>query len=146
MRKVIITTIHKFAEAGACEVHLATGFQNIIYDHPRFPADLRERVYAHIKEAHANQWKEGQTEEQFIYKNRKRGLGTFKREFWELPQDVRAEIGVALEEQFSFLFEQLGVPASAAMVAAHVQAPEIHKTPADFGLAGELEIGEDLAD
>jgi fructose/tagatose bisphosphate aldolase len=137
---------HKFAEVGACEVHLATGFQNIIYDHDRFPAELREAVYAHIKEAHAKQWKEGQTEEQFIYQNRKRGLGPFKREFWVLEEDARAEIGAALQAQFAFLFDQLAVGDTAEMVQAHVHPPEIHRVPTDFGLEGELEISEDLAD
>jgi len=28
---------HKFKEHGAVEVHLATGFQNLIFDHPYFP-------------------------------------------------------------------------------------------------------------
>ena len=137
---------HKFAEVGACEVHLATGFQNIIYDHPLFPAELREEVYAYVKEHFADQWKEGQTEEQFLYKNRKRGLGPFKRAFWDLPAETRAAIGEALEKQFGFLFEQLGVTDTVRMVEDHVQPPEIHKTPADFGLEGELEIGADLAD
>ena len=137
---------HKFAEAGACEVHLATGFQNIIYDHPLFPADLREEVYAYIKEHFADQWKEGQTEEQFIYKNRKRGLGPFKRAFWDLPEETRVAIGEALEKQFGFLFEQLGVVDTVEMVAKYVRPPEMHKAPADFGLEGKLEVGEDLAD
>jgi fructose/tagatose bisphosphate aldolase len=137
---------HKFAEAGACEVHLATGFQNIIYDHELFPTELRDEVYAYIKEKHANEWKEGQTEEQFIYKTRKRGLGPFKQQFWGLDEHIRAEIGQALEAQFGFLFEQLGVMNTAEMTAKHVQPLEIHKTPADFGITGELEISEDLAD
>ncbi len=137
---------HKFSAADACEVHLATGFQNIVYDHERFPAKLREEVYAHIKKANADQWKEGQTEEQFIYKNRKRGLGPFKQEFWGLPEETRQAIGQALEEQFAFLFKQLGVIETNGMVADHVRPLETHKTPADFGLEGELEIGADLAD
>ncbi|MBN1955787.1 MAG: class II fructose-bisphosphate aldolase [Anaerolineae bacterium] len=131
---------HKFTESGACEVHLATGFQNMIYDHDQFPADLREQAYSYIREAHAKYWKEGQTEEQFIYSNRKRALGAFKRAFWDLPQGVREEIGQALEEQFGFLFEELGVPDTVDVVARHIQAPEVHKSAADFGLAGELEI------
>ncbi len=137
---------HKFAEAGACEVHLATGFQNIIYDHPLFPADLREEIYAYVKEHFADQWKEGQTEEQFIYKNRKRGLGPFKRAFWDLPEATRAAIGEALERQFGFLFEQLGVVGTRGLVARYVQAPEMHKTPRDFGVEGEVEIAAGLAD
>jgi fructose/tagatose bisphosphate aldolase len=137
---------HKFAEAGACEVHLATGFQNIILDHALFPGELREEIYAHIKEAHADKWKEGQTEEQFLYKNRKRGLGPFKRELWELPEEVRGETGKALEKQFGFLFEELGVESTTGMVASFIRPPEIHKTPADFGSEAELEISEGLAD
>jgi hypothetical protein len=137
---------HKFAESGACEVHLATGFQNIIFDHDRFPEDLREKVYDYIREAYADRWKEDQTEEQFIYKNRKRGLGRFKRDFWDIPADVRAEIIEQLQEKFAFLFEQLTVTDTAEMVEEHVETYEIHKTPADFGFSGELEVSEGLAD
>jgi fructose/tagatose bisphosphate aldolase len=137
---------HKFAEAGAVEVHLATGFQNIIYEHEQFPNDLKQRAYAYLKEAYADRWAEDQTEEQFLYENRKRALGTFKQDFWDLPQDVREAIGEALQEQFAFLFEQLNVGDTAALVSEHIDAPEIHKTPADFGVTGELAADEDLAD
>jgi fructose/tagatose bisphosphate aldolase len=137
---------HKFVEADACEVHLATGFQNIVYDHSLFPADLREEIYAHIKDKHSNQWKEGQTEEQFTYQNRKRGLGPFKRNLWDLPEATRKEIGQDLEKQFGFLFEQLGVVDTVDLVQAHVKPIGIHKTPAEFGISGELEIDDDLAD
>ncbi len=137
---------HKFAKADACEVHLATGFQNIIYEHPGFPDDLRQRIYDHVKEVHASAWKEGQTEEQFIYKNRKRGFGPFKREIWDVPAEVREEIGQALEEQFGFLFEQLGVTNTVELVEQHVAAPEIHKRPGDFVAKGKIVADADLAD
>lgn len=137
---------HKFAETGACEVHLATGFQNLIYDHARFPADLLGEIYAYLRRAHADEWKEGKTEEQFLYETRKKALGPFKRELWGLPEAVRAAMAQDLEAQFAFLFEQLGVQDTAEMVARWVQAPEVHKSPADFGLKGELESGEGLAD
>jgi len=137
---------HKFAEVDACEVHLATGFQNIIYEHPRFPDDLRQQIYAHVKEVHVSQWKEGQTEEQFIYKNRKRGFGAFKQEVWDILADVREEIGQALEEQFGFLFEQLGVANTVELVEQHVAAPEIHKNPDDFASKGKIAADADLAD
>ena len=137
---------HKFAEADACEVHLATGFQNIIYDHHLFPADLREEIYTHIKDKHSNQWKEGQTEEQFVYQNRKRGLGPFKRNLWDLPEGTRDEIGRDLEAQFGFLFEQLGVVDTVDLVQAHGKPIRLQKGPADFGISGDLEIDEDLAD
>ncbi len=137
---------HTFPEAEACEVHLATGFQNLIYDHPLLPASLRDEIYAYIKEHHANEWKEGKTEEQFLYETRKKGLGPFKREFWSLPPEIRVNMGRDLEAQFGFLFEQLGIVGTREMVTRHVQAPEIHKTPADFGVTAALGDIEGLAD
>ncbi len=32
---------HNFPRVETAEIHLATGFQNALYDHPEFPADLR---------------------------------------------------------------------------------------------------------
>lgn len=137
---------HKFPEVGTAEIHLATAFQNYLYDHPLFPAALREEVYAYLHKHHAGEWKEGKTEEQFLYEVRKKALGPFKREIWSLPEDVRAEIRRGLEEQFGFLFEQLGVTNTADLIARYVKPPEIHKTPADFGAEKALSIGEGLAD
>ncbi len=45
---------NQFPKNGACEVHLATGFQNIVYDHPAMPAEFREKVYEHIRSAYAS--------------------------------------------------------------------------------------------
>ncbi len=100
---------HHFPEHEACEVHLATGFQNIIYDHPELPDDFREHVYAHLRETCAGERKEGQTEEQFLYKTRKKGFGPLKRDWWNLPKPVRGAIGQTLEEKFAFLIDQLRV-------------------------------------
>ena len=36
--------------AGACEIHLATDFQNMVYEHPQFPAALKTEMYAWIRE------------------------------------------------------------------------------------------------
>ncbi len=137
---------HKFPEVGTAEIHLATAFQNLLYDHALFPADLREEIYAYLRKEHASDWKEGKTEEQFLYEARKKALGPFKRELWNLPEEVRATVGQELEAQFGFLFEQLGVTDTAEMVARHVCPPEIHKTPADFGAEKALSISEGLAD
>jgi hypothetical protein len=101
---------HFFPEKETVEIHLATGFQNIIYDHDAFPADMRKAVYDHLNKAHGDERKEGQTDEQFIYKTRKKGFGPFKKQMWDLPADVKGPICDALKEQFAFLFEQLGMP------------------------------------
>ncbi|RME45347.1 MAG: aldolase [Chloroflexi bacterium] len=140
------SAFRKFAETGACEVHLATGFQNLIYEHPALPAEVREKAYAYIKEHHADEWKEGQTEDQFIYKTRKKAFGGIKADWWSLPPDVLHQIGVALEDKFAFLFEQLNVPGTRDLVNQFVQAPEIHKAPEDFVPKTELAMAKDLAD
>lgn len=63
---------HMFPETGTSEVHLATGFQNIIFDSSHLPAGFREEVYNYIKTEFAKERKEDQTEEQFIYSTRKK--------------------------------------------------------------------------
>jgi fructose/tagatose bisphosphate aldolase len=101
---------HRFREVETAEIHLATSFQNQVYDSPLFPEHLRQEIHAYLKEKHSGEWKEGQTEAQFIYSSRKRAIGPFKRQVWELPPDVRAALRQQLEERFAFLFQQLGVP------------------------------------
>lgn len=140
------SAFRKFAEEGACEVHLATGFQNLIYEHEALPAEVREKAYAYIKEHHADEWKEGQTEDQFIYKTRKKAFGGVKSDWWGLSDDVLREIRVGLEDKFAFLFEQLNVTNTRTMVNRFVEAPEIHKSPEDFVPQTELKMAKDLAD
>jgi len=59
----------RFPAMGTAEIHLATGFQNIIYDSSNFPKDLKEKIYEYITTQLKDEWKEKDTEEQFIYKN-----------------------------------------------------------------------------
>ena len=39
-----------FPRIETAEIHLATNFQNIIFDHPRLPAELRERLRSWVDE------------------------------------------------------------------------------------------------
>ena len=73
-----------FPRVGACEIHLATDFQNMVYDHPQFPADLKAEMYAWIRENATEERKPKDTEEQFIYKARKKAIGPFKRRMWSM--------------------------------------------------------------
>ncbi len=117
----------KFPEMETAEIHLATNFQNIFYDHPAFPADLKERMYEHCRQNFPDERKPGDTEQQFIYKARKKALGAFKRELWEIPEDSRAHIRETLREQFAFLFRKLRVDGTAATVGRIVAAPEMRR-------------------
>src|SRR5436189_208969 len=67
-----------FPKCEAIEIHLATNFQNIVFDHPRLPAEFRRELNDWVKGECKDEWKKGDTEEQFIYKSRKRAIGPFK--------------------------------------------------------------------
>jgi fructose/tagatose bisphosphate aldolase len=99
----------RFPATGTAEIHLATGFQNIIYDSKTFPDQLRAKIYDHLRAELKGEWKEKDTEEQFIYKTRKKGFGPFKPELWQLPNEVRDKICAELEGKFAFLFDKLKV-------------------------------------
>jgi len=114
-----------FPRVGACEIHLATDFQNMIYEHAQYPADLKSEMYAWLREHAAEERKPKDTEEQFIYKARKKALGPFKNRMWNLGEDVRKAIGQSLEERFAFLMKQLEINDTAPVVARFVKAPQI---------------------
>ena len=111
---------HLFPETGTVEVHLATGFQNIIYDSPHFPQGLMEKINTHLLEQYSDERKSGDTEEQFLYKTRKKAFGDFKKEMWGMPTDNLKKIGEALEERFSYLFQKLDVVNTAELVEKYV--------------------------
>jgi fructose/tagatose bisphosphate aldolase len=111
-----------FPQAGTAEVHLATGFQNIIYDSPHFPRELLATINNHLLDSYAGERKAGETTEQFLYKTRKRAFGDFKKEIWGLSEDSIEGIGEALEKQFSFLFQQLNVVNTVDLVKRYVAA------------------------
>ncbi len=135
-----------FPQNEACEVHLATNFQNIAFEH--LPAGLREEMFAWTREHCADERKPTDTDGQFIYKARKKSIGPFKAKAWQLPDSARGPIREAWEKQFGFLFDQLGIAGTADLVRKHVEPVILHKTPADFGAkpATPDEAARDLAD
>jgi fructose/tagatose bisphosphate aldolase len=116
---------HRFPEAETAEVHLATGFQNFLYEHPLFPAELYAQVEEFCNTECADERSEGQTEAQFVYKTRKKALGPIKRQLWDL--DVKDQIIADQQAKMKFIFEQLGITGNKATVEKFVKAPERHK-------------------
>jgi hypothetical protein len=114
-----------FPRAGACEIHLATDFQNMVYEHPGFPADLKAEMYAWVREHALEERKPNDTEEQFIYKARKKAIGPFKQRMWSIDEAARRAIGESLEERFSFLMTQLKINETAAVVSRCVTVREL---------------------
>jgi len=111
---------HKFPETETAEVHLATEFQNMIYESKRFPQDLKNKIYDWLKINAAQELKEGETEEQFIYKTRKKALGPFKKEIMGLPKETRDAIAGEIEDKFDFLFKQLNTVNNKELMDKHV--------------------------
>lgn len=96
-----------FTKRETAEVHLATAFQNMVYDSANFPEGLKKEVYAHLLDEHASEKSEKDTEEQFIYKTRKKGFGPFKRKMWDMGADRIGAIGAELEAKFDLIFHKL---------------------------------------
>ena len=109
-----------FPRVGACEIHLATNFQNMVYDHASFPAALKSEMYAWIREHAQEEKKASDTDEQFLYKARKKAIGPFKNRLWNLPADVRATIGQSLEDQFAFLMGKLKINGTSGVIAKYI--------------------------
>ena len=127
----------RFAEANAIEVHLATAFQNQIFEHAAFPADLKAEIYAYLAENHADERKAGQTDAQFVYGARKRAFGPFKRRLWDMPAETRDRIADDLEASFSQLMQRLGVAGSAGIVDRFVPRVDV-PAPMPAALAATL--------
>ncbi|HAM51668.1 MAG TPA: aldolase [Nitrospiraceae bacterium] len=117
-----------FPKTGTSEVHLATGFQNIIFDSKHLPAEFRAEMYSFIKQEYAKDRKEGQTEEQFIYSTRKKAFGPTKKRWWDLPARVKEPLMKELEGKFALLFEKLKVSNTADIVKNTVKPVATKKT------------------
>src|SRR6185503_14206384 len=129
---------------GACEIHLATGFQNIVFDHKRIPAPLRESIRQWITENCATERKASDSEQQFLYKCRKKAIGPFKKDMWHMPAEVMSSISGDLEARFGFLFDQLNIGGTAEAVGKYVQAPVMRHAaprPATVAAPDDAEAG-----
>ena len=135
-----------FPKVGACEIHLATNFQNLLYDH--LPPDMREKIYRWLDQNAADERKPKDSADQFYYKTRKKALGPFKRELWDLPQGVRETLARVYDEKFAFLFQKLGVVGTAELVEKWVSPAEQHRrapdalTPAVVAAPDDPDAGE----
>jgi fructose/tagatose bisphosphate aldolase len=98
---------HNFPTYKTLEIHLATGFQNIVYEH--MEPKLKQEIYEWLKVNCKDEMKEGQTEDQNLYKTRKKALGPFKEKIWKMDKKYKDEALAALKAQFEYLFTQLNL-------------------------------------
>ncbi len=100
---------NKFPEVDTIEIHLATNFQNKTLDSKLFPKDLYTKMVEWTKANCLSERKATDTDEQYVYKARKRALGQFKKDIMNLPLNVKEGIAAEIEKNFEFLFTQLNV-------------------------------------
>ena len=118
------SVFNKFPESEAVEIHLATGFQNMILDAPSFPEEMKSEIRQFCFDNAADERKPGETDEQFVYKTRKKALGPFKRRMWDMPDSAKQPIIAALEAKFEFLMEKLGVFGTKDIVSKYVKTTD----------------------
>lgn len=121
-----------FPKRQTLEVHLATAFQNIIYESQAFPKTLRENIYKWLKQECAKEKTPDQTEEQFYYKTRKKGFGPFKKEMWSLTDNTKTALMSELAKTFDMMFKKLGIQGNKKIVDQNIKtAPVHHRAPAE---------------
>jgi fructose/tagatose bisphosphate aldolase len=132
---------HHFPTNGTAEIHLATGFQNILYDDGGLPDALRAEMMAWCLTSCEGERKDGETDEQFLYKTRKKAIGPFKRALWTLPAESQEEIGANLHVKFGLLFDRLGIAGTRSLVDRFVPIPDQPRPlPASLGGGGTVAV------
>src|SRR4051812_20931727 len=116
---------HRFPSVETAEIHLATGFQNLLYEHPAFPPELHREIEGWCFANALDERKPDQNDQQFVYTTRKKALGPFKQKLWELPR--KDEILAAQAKKVEFLFHELRVVGSREMVDRYVRPVESHR-------------------
>ncbi len=116
---------NKFPEVDTIEIHLATNFQNKTLDSKLFPKDLYTKMVEWTKANCLSERKATDTDEQYVYKARKRALGQFKKDIMNLPESVKDGIAAELETNFDFLFKQLNVCDTKDFVTSIVKPVEV---------------------
>ena len=139
------TAFNNFPKRETAEIHLATNFQNMMYDH--LPADVRAAIYEWLRDNAKDERKASDSDEQFFYKTRKKALGPFKRQLWDLPASVKATLAAAYDEKFTFLFNQLAIGNTARIVSKFVNAQPVRRQdPSEAAAVAAAPDDADLSD
>jgi fructose/tagatose bisphosphate aldolase len=137
-----------FPKNKAVEVHLATGFQNITFDTGVYKVKgAQSEIEQFLADKFRGEWKAGKTFAQFAYSTRKQATGPFKWMIWTMPEDIRAKVSENLYDQFTFLFQQLGVVNTKDLIAEHITLHDFHlKYPEEKGTSSATSGKEDTSD
>ena len=129
--------LSRFPGAGAVEIHLALGFNNLLFDHPRLPQDVKDEIRAYVFAHHAHERAAGETDAQFVYNLRKKSWAAMKQRFFDLPAEIQADLVDSLEAMFADMFRRMNVAETEDLVKRHTDA-RIVPVPTPASLARKL--------
>jgi fructose/tagatose bisphosphate aldolase len=110
-----IKDLAQLPAAGVVEVHLATQIQNILFDHPAFPIELRDQMKRELvkstRGAEGDQLETADdlSEAQRFYQARWAAWGIYKSQLWQLKPEVISQIADSLAEWATSIFQSLKV-------------------------------------
>lgn len=131
--------LSKFPGTGTVEIHLALGFTNLIFDHPRLPQSVKDEIVAYVYQHYAHERGADDTDAQFVYNLRKKAWGGLRERFWNLPDDIQNALMLSLEAMFKDMFERMNVGGTRDLVARHTDA-RIVPVPLPPALASRLAL------
>lgn len=99
--------LKQLPNTGVLEVHLGTAFQNLVFDHPEFPADFKTKIYHWLENKFASKINPNKTKEQFFYETRKQVWGKFRKEFLNLPEKFKSVIKEEMKKKTEEIFKVL---------------------------------------
>lgn len=118
----------EFPRNSCVEIHLATQFQNLFFDHPSFPRELREEMSAWIRTNLAAEFKTDLTPEQNLYRTRKKAYGPFKKKLWMISDNHLNPILASLERKFVSIFRGLNVVNTKPLLDEYVRQVALRPT------------------
>lgn len=104
-----LSILEKLPASGVLEVHLGTAFQNLIFDHPQFPVELKSKICNWLEEKFASEITHKQTKEQFFYSLRKEAWGEFRKEFLGVSKEFKEIIKKEMQRKTGEIFKVLKV-------------------------------------
>lgn len=113
----------EFPKYGANEIHLSTGWQNMIMDNRSFPPDLKKDIYEWVKMEKGGERKSDETDDQFFYKYRKYAWGEFKDRLDMSSNSFKQTIINEMKNRCIALFRELKVNGTAKVVDKYIKLP-----------------------
>jgi hypothetical protein len=115
---------NNFPRTETAEIHLATNFQNMLFDPPAAP--LRQEIYDGSRRTRRTSANRPTRTSSSSTRRGKRRSGRSSAPV-DLPDDVKAAVAKAYDTKFEFLFTQLGDRQHRAAGSEHVKAVRLHR-------------------